>query len=186
MLRRNPKHVLVRWVTYKGSSLDVLLNSLVVCPSESSKYSFRSACSRSWSVDRHGSTLVINTPGTAGMIVPRVVENAQRPWHPGTPHQPVGNTLSRNQRFHAGPATDRSNLTLRSVHPPTSMGEPLEAEEAQALPVHEASVNHQAPMYARNPSISSKGNSVLTWLLHRPPLFAVLEFPPSSTDPVSQ
>ena len=71
------------WLTYKGAAFDVLFNSLVACCSESSKYSFHCACSRSWPVDRHGPILVINKPGTAGMIVPRVVENAQRPWRPG-------------------------------------------------------------------------------------------------------
>ena len=188
ILRRNPKHVLARWLTYKGAALDVLLNSLVACPSESSKYSSRSACSRSWPVDRHVSILVIYKPGTAGMIVPRVVENVQRPWRPGTPHQPEGNTLSWNQRFPAGPSTDRSNLTHRSLNPPTTfMGQPLEAEEAQSLlPVNEASLNHQSPTHARIPSISSKGASVLTWLLHRPPLFAVLELPQTCFNPVPQ
>lgn len=91
----------------------------------------------------------------------------------GTPHQAEGNTLPWNQRFNAGPAINRSNLNLRSIHPTTTfMGEPLEAEEAQALPTH-----------AMIPSLSSKGTSVLTWLLHRPPLFAVLELPQPCTNP---
>lgn len=70
-----------------------------------------------------------------------------------------------------GRKANPTDLVALSTHPcSTAMSttEPLEVKEPQP------SVDPETPANARIPS-ASRGTSILTWLLHRPPLFAACQ-----------